>query len=1531
MNVGGDELTERAFRDALEYLERGGEVSQETYNIIQRAVDQYESTATSSGLSKLQYAVIYDLISEGEIEGLVEGPASILLNGAPIVSREAYLRIAPQGGRDVSITGSGTGGTSTLTLSGDLRSGSESLNRHVLIEGAGKDPAAVQFTFSLNSPVVTTNSSWFVSSMEASIDDEINMIQGTQLQIDVGNGQFYTPYISSVVSATEVITIGQSPVGGTFSGSDITINLATKTSTDLSSSTITLEDNLVSTVSNARVVLGSGVLSQSNSYTGADFTFDGTAANFMTGTLTQKHLSTSAHSSAASYLYSVETALKQHTDFNGDASSIIITPASMNIANAEDIDKFKVNIEGPSLISTSGNTGTEYAQAVEVQIIFKYVPEGGTPGVFNSNVVVGRTSPDANNLGGGNPAISGYWEQITKKPYMKEFRIDVEKFQPFSDWQLEIKKVSSDSGQVEQYQQTKDTSLKAVQAQVLDKLSYRGTSYATVSYSAKDFGNPPKRSYVVRGKKIRVPTNYITREENDGLRALYTRNVSTGVETGTEQDWDGNFRGDPSASDNHNRRLVYCNNPAWVFYDIIVNPTYGLGDYIDEDLIDIYSLYQIAQYCDGLVPDAFGGLEPRFTTNVIIESRQEAYKVLKDLATVFRGIMYWINGQVVAIQDSPKESVYTFTQGNVKDGLFTYEGQSDRVTKNRVNVSWRDPLKNYKQSVVTVDDIDSITQKSAILPDDIVAFGCTSRGQAYRAGKWYLETNARENEIIKFETGSNASFILPGDIISVQDHEKSFVQFSGRISKEQDNVGASPTPDANTIHLDREVTLAAGSSYILHVYFKGGAAYLVQDADATVGGTNYSRGQLISNITSKEDAADATDDSGNRIQVYWTENGHIKSSEVDESSSSGNIIELVTGFSAIPDSDSIWALTTDAVNGGEDEDLVNKKQYRVLGIEETEEGEFSLIASLYDISKYTLIDFGYPSAPDPNIGDPVYISGYTPAPTEVGLQYIFKGSTGDGSSAQEDDSESLTISAIATWDIPVEEVPTEEVDATTTLTASLLKNSEATEIQVTSSASFKSSGVAAILSSSGSVREFIYYSGKASGKLTGVKRGYYTTPPSFHDSGATIEDREFDFVPYRFLSHFEIRINSGDIRKSFSSSVSYDNLAEGTYTVQVRSVSTKGVPSDWAVRDIALVSEKYILRAVKDRVSSFGSMDRIPQIDSSTGEVTISPAAFTIRNPSDDFVEIPAVISLDYSSLVDGEEAFVYYDYSEVSVSPPTSFKEAEVISDSSWYTSDLSAASSPFIYGFASWWSPLNDANNGLATISGTVTTTVGKSKVTGSGTSFLTDYSAGDLIRISSVNTPGSFTTDAWYSRIESVESDTVLYTKTSSTKAFTGAFGFKQTIAPESNKDLLVSKVIATGSPPVYSIENLLSTNATDGVDAETVNLTASNYVAKYSNGSLIDSSPTNNITLTATPSSGLSSPTQYRFLNDAGSPVQDWSTDNDYVIPESGLPAENTTLTYKVEVTDGESPYSFEAFDTVTIAAISDGMLRDDTLF
>jgi hypothetical protein len=605
MNVGGDELTERAFRDALEYLERGGEVSQETYNIIQRAVDQYESTATSSGLSKLQYAVIYDLISEGEIEGLVEGPASILLNGAPIVSREAYLRIAPQGGRDVSITGSGTGGTSTLTLSGDLRSGSESLNRHVLIEGAGKDPAAVQFTFSLNSPVVTTNSSWFVSSMEASIDDEINMIQGTQLQIDVGNGQFYTPYISSVVSATEVITIGQSPVGGTFSGSDITINLATKTSTDLSSSTITLEDNLVSTVSNARVVLGSGVLSQSNSYTGADFTFDGTAANFMTGTLTQKHLSTSAHSSAASYLYSVETALKQHTDFNGDASSIIITPASMNIANAEDIDKFKVSIEGPSLISTSENTGNEYAQAVEVQIIFKYVPEGGTPGVFNSNVVVGRTSPDANNLGGGNPAISGYC-----------------------------------SGQVEQYQQTKDTSLKAVQAQVLDKLSYRGTSYATVSYSAKDFGNPPKRSYVVRGKKIRVPTNYITREENDGLRALYTRNVSTGVETGTEQDWDGNFRGDPSASDNHNRRLVYCNNPAWVFYDIIVNPTYGLGDYIDEDLIDIYSLYQIAQYCDGLVPDAFGGLEPRFTTNVIIESRQEAYKVLKDLATVFRGIMF---------------------------------------------------------------------------------------------------------------------------------------------------------------------------------------------------------------------------------------------------------------------------------------------------------------------------------------------------------------------------------------------------------------------------------------------------------------------------------------------------------------------------------------------------------------------------------------------------------------------------------------------------------------------------------------------------------------------------------------------------------------------------------------------------------------------------------------------------------------------------------------------------------------------------
>lgn len=1491
-----------------------------------------DADVSSSAASKLQYAVIYDLISEGPIEGLVTGPASAYLNGASMVSEEDYAEKGAVGGKGQQILGTITGGTSSLALSGDdfVENSDTDLSRHILIEGAGKSTGSIQFTLSANSREITTNSPFFEDNMVSSFEkDAGNFVGGEQIQIITDSGEYFYSYIGLVNSSTSAILYTVPSFGGTFSGSDVVMNYTSFTYSTLGS-TVTLEHNVTSSVTDANVLIGTA--SSVTDSLISDWNYEGASLNFQLGTYEQDYVTAASQTAAASYLYSQPTALKQHSDFGGSAGSIIITPSLMNIANPSDIDKFKISIEGSSLISTSGNTGREYPQPVEIQVLFRY-KTGGSPDTFSDDLVmIGRSSPSATDPGG-----PGYWRFMTKKPYLKEFRFHVEHLQPFTDWELEIKKVTPDSGEQEQYSQQKDIQVKGVHAQVLDRLNYRGSAYATVSYSAKDFANPPTRTYEVRGKRIQVPTNYITREENDGLNALYKRNVSTGATESTEQDWDGNFRGDPTASTKLNRQLVYSNNPAWVFYDILMNKVYGLGEYIDTDLIDKYSLYQIAQYCDELVPDGSGGLEPRFTTNVYIQSQQEAYKVLKDLATVFRGILYWLNGEVVAIQDSFKEPVYTFTQGNVINGLFTYEGQSDRVTRNRVNVTWRDPQNHYKQDVLVVDDLDSIADKGAILAESIVAFGCTSRGQAYRAGKWYLETNARENEIVKFETGSNGSFILPGDIINVQDQERSFVQYSGRLSAAQDDGSSSPTPDANTIHLDREVSLVAGSAYTLHVYFAGGAAYLVQEAPATVNSITYEKGQIITGITSKEDATDATDDSGNRIQVYWSDKGHIKSAAVDESSSSGNIIELTTGFSSTPESNAIWALSTDAAGGSpEDYDDTNFKQYRVLGIEEKEEGEYAIIASLYDGTKYTLVDYGYPSRDTLNTEDPTYIPNFVPKPVDLGLTYSFSGATGDGSQAEEDTNEAVLTSAVASWGRPEEKEPTvgdqisPSATARTTLSSFYSVGSQA-NIPVTSSSGFSSTGgIVAILNPNGRVREFIAYTGTTTGGLTGVTRGYYATPRALHHTGATVVDLDYEIISYRFISHFEVKLDDGQIYTTYSNTFTFPGLPEGTYELFVRTVSTNGAKSAWASRNKTIATEKNRQKAIRDRVSDFGAIDRIPTIDSSTGEVTISPAAYSIKNPLGEYTTVGSVTTLDFSSMANGDTAYVYFDHSDGIL------KEAETVTDNSWYISSLSAASSPFVYGSATWWSPLSDANNGLTAATGTGTIVENTSRIVGTGTSFTTEFSVGDLVRLSTVNTPGTFTTDAWYSRVESIESDTSMYTTDVATKVFAHGYIFRQELAPQSDKDLIISRVTRQAGSPNYTLENLALTNATDGVDgaagqdAQVVKLTADSYVAAYDGtGSLITASPGNNITLTATASGSLISPSSvFRFIEVTSSPdvvKQDWSATNTYTIPETDLPSPGSpaSIQYRVEATNNASPYTYEAFDTITIFSVQDG--------
>ena len=268
---------------------------------------------------------------------------------------------------------------------------------------------------------------------------------------------------------------------------------------------------------------------------------------------------------------------------------------------------------------------------------------------------------------------------ITKKDqkvaFIKEYDIDLKPFQPLADWRIAIKRLSPDSSKDYTHQDHTVVAMarvKTVEALIEEKLSYPLTAYGVVEFSAEDFPSIPKRAYHIRGKKLKVPSNYITREELGSNQAQYTRHKTNGTNTGSYVTWDGTFRGDVSSSHDVNKSKVYTNNPAWILYDILIDKDVGLGNFLEESDIDKYSLYKIARYCDELVPDGKGGQEPRFTANVYLQKQTEAYKVIKDLSSIFRGMKYWIDGEITFVQDSFKEPVYTFTNGNVVDGLFSY-------------------------------------------------------------------------------------------------------------------------------------------------------------------------------------------------------------------------------------------------------------------------------------------------------------------------------------------------------------------------------------------------------------------------------------------------------------------------------------------------------------------------------------------------------------------------------------------------------------------------------------------------------------------------------------------------------------------------------------------------------------------------------------------------------------------------------------------------------------------------------------------
>ena len=317
--------------------------------------------------------------------------------------------------------------------------------------------------------------------------------------------------------------------------------------------------------------------------------------------------------------------------------------------------------------------------------------------------------------------------------------------------------------------------------EVIDlKLTYPNTAVIGVQYDAETFSNIAKFAVDLKGVKIKVPSNY------DPVSRTYI-----GI-------WDGTFK------------RAYTNNPAWIYYDLCTNKRYALGNRLTEQMIDKWSLYRLAQYCDQMVNDGKGGQEPRFTCNVYIQSAESAFDILSKLAGVFRAISYWDGNSIVCDADLPQDTYFTYTRANVIDGHFEYSGTRARDRHNAVKVAWDNPQNRYKTEYVFVRDEAAIARdRGAVKLLELEAWGCTSEGQAQRAGLWALKSEQLETRTVTFKVGLDGYIPLPGKVIEVADELLAGRANGGRIS--------AVSTDRKIITLDRDdVVCRAGDRLVVN-------------------------------------------------------------------------------------------------------------------------------------------------------------------------------------------------------------------------------------------------------------------------------------------------------------------------------------------------------------------------------------------------------------------------------------------------------------------------------------------------------------------------------------------------------------------------------------------------------------------------------------------------------------------------------------------------------------------------------------------
>lgn len=495
-------------------------------------------------------------------------------------------------------------------------------------------------------------------------------------------------------------------------------------------------------------------------------------------------------------------------------------------------------------------------------------------------------------------ALASAFDGKTTQRYARSHRIDLPAAR--SGWSVRVVRITANAAS----STIVDRTFVDAFTEVIDaKLRYPMSAVVGIKVDASQFQNIPTRSYDWKGRIIRVPSNY------DADSRAYT---------GT---WDGTFK------------LSWTDNPAWIFFELVSNDRYGLGERIPAGWLDKWGLYQIARYCDELVPDGFGGQEPRFTCNAYLQTAADAFRVLQDLASTFRGMAYWASGSVFAVADMPGDPVYTFTSANVIDGRFNYVGSPLNTRYTVALVSWNDLSDMGRQKVEYVEDRQALA-RYGLKQIEVSAFGCTSRGQANRVGKWLLLTSRMETRSVSFAVGLDACRVRPGSIVRVADQHLAGRRIGGRIRQ----------ATATVVTVDAELGVRPGDRLTVNLPSGVSETRII----STAVGQGLTADMTTFTVDSTELTADMVGLPGTVL-----------------------VLTVTAPFSEVPEAECVWTLESETLSA---------QRFRVLSVKRKDGLIAEISAIQHEPGKFDNVDFGTRLDPAPITVIP---PGVQPPPSDV--------------------------------------------------------------------------------------------------------------------------------------------------------------------------------------------------------------------------------------------------------------------------------------------------------------------------------------------------------------------------------------------------------------------------------------------------------------------------------------------------------------------------------------------------------------------